>query len=344
MKKALSHSKLVAALEGDKSTPLPVWLMRQAGRYLPEYRAVRTKAGSFWALCMNPELSAEVTLQPIERFDFDAAIVFSDILTIPASMGQAVRVEEGTGPRLAMFPGSAKLGLPDRAALRPVYETLGIVRAKLPCEKALIGFAGAPWTLATYMLGENGSPGERLARARVQAKNELPALLEVLTSIVTAHLAEQVRAGADVVQIFDSWAGGLSDEEFATWVIAPTKAIVSGLSKAAPKAKVIGFPRGVKPAQCAAYVRETGVNGVSVDTATSISWAVSELANVTCQGNLDPDVLVAGGPVLDRAVESIVAAAAGHPFIFNLGHGILPETPPPHVQHLVAKVRGLSAP
>jgi uroporphyrinogen decarboxylase len=342
--KKVGRPKLLAVLEGDKARPLPVWLMRQAGRYLPEYRALRTKAGSFWTLCMNPELSAEVTLQPIERFDFDAAIVFSDILTIPAALGQIVRIEEGVGPRLAMYPGNTKLGAPDMAALGPVYETLGIVRTKLAADKALIGFAGAPWTLATYMLGENGAPGERLARARAQARSGLPALLEVLTSTVTAHLAEQVRAGADVVQIFDSWAGGLNDQEFANWVIAPTKAIVSGLAGAAPKVKIIGFPRGVTTAQYATYVRETGVHGVSIDTPTSLSWALNELPNVTCQGNLDPDVLVAGGPVLDRAIESIVAASADRPFIFNLGHGVLPETPSAHVQHLVTKVRELSAP
>jgi uroporphyrinogen decarboxylase len=321
-----------------------MWLMRQAGRYLPEYRALRAKAGSFWTLCMNPELSAEVTLQPIERFDFDAAIVFSDILTIPASLGQEVRIEDGAGPRLGMYRGCAKLGQPDEAVLKPVYEALGLVRQWLVPEKALIGFAGAPWTLATYMLGENGSPGERLARTRARAKDELPGLIERLAKAVTAHLTRQIRAGADVVQLFDSWAGGLTDQEFSDWVISPTKTIVGGLLEAEPNAKIIGFPRGVTPAQYTSYVGSTGIHGVSIDTPTSLSWALSELTDVTCQGNLDPDVLVAGGPVLDGAIEGIVATADARPFIFNLGHGVLPETPPAHVKHLVTRVRALSTP
>jgi uroporphyrinogen decarboxylase len=315
--------------------------MRQAGRYLPEYRELRAKAGSFWALCMNPELSAEVTLQPIGRFDFDAAIVFSDILTIPASFGQEVRVEEGTGPRLAAYPG---IGKRQPEVLAPVYETLARVREALAAEKALIGFAGAPWTLATYMLGENGTPGERLSRTRAGAKHVLPDLMIALTDAVTQHLVEQVRAGADVVQLFDSWAGGLSDDEFARWVVAPAKAIVAGLRQAEPDARIIGFPRGVSAAQYATYVRGTAVDGISIDTATSIHWAADELDTVTCQGNLDPDVLVAGGPVLDAAIAAIVAASADRPFIFNLGHGVLPPTPPENVAHLVKRVRDLSAP
>lgn len=338
-----SKPALVRTLNKDAVRPLPVWLMRQAGRYLPEYKALRAKAGSFWSLCMNPELAAEVTLQPIERFDFDAAIVFSDILTVPSALGQEVRIEDGAGPRLAVYPvKGVDAAIVNRGALSPVYETLKAVRVKLPAVKALIGFAGAPWTLATYMLGENGTPGERLARARAHAG--LDRLLDTLVATVSAHLTAQIEAGADVVQIFDSWAAGLSDEEFARLVIAPTRATVSFIHNRAPYAHIIGFPRGVTPAQYMAYATETGVDGVSIDTATSLGWAIDALSNVTCQGNLDPDVLVAGGPVMESAIDNIVGASAGRPFIFNLGHGVLPETPAANVARLVKRVRELSAP
>jgi uroporphyrinogen decarboxylase len=209
--------------------------------------------------------------------------------------------------------------------------------------KAVIGFAGAPWTLATYMLGENGSPGERLARTRSQASADLPGLLETLTQVVADHLAGQITAGADVVQVFDSWAGGLNDGEFADWVIAPTRSIVRSLREARKDAKIIGFPRGATQAQYIAYAGSAGVDGVSIDTAISLSWAVTAMEGVTCQGNLDPDVLVAGGPVLDRAIEAIVGASSGRPFVFNLGHGVLPGTPPAHVEHMVRRVRELSS-
>jgi uroporphyrinogen decarboxylase len=341
MKNVVERS-LIAALEGKTVRPLPIWLMRQAGRYLPEYRALRAKAGSFWALCNNPELAAEVTLQPIHRFDFDAAIVFSDILTVPASFGQAVTMEEGVGPRLAPFDTELLRGAIHRDALQPVYETLALVRGRLETDKALIGFAGAPWTLATYMLGENGTPDERERRAG--ASPHLTGLLDVLIDRVSAHLIAQLKAGANVVQLFDSWAAGLTDEEFHARVLDPTRRIVAAVRDDMPGARIIGFPRACSQKQYAAYAGETGVNGVGIDTHTSIQWAVEAMHGTTCQGNLDPELLISGGRALDAAIESIVVAAGTRPFIFNLGHGVLPQTPTAHVEHLVKRVRALSSP
>jgi uroporphyrinogen decarboxylase len=342
---ALNGIPIISALTGKPVWPLPIWLMRQAGRYLPEYRVLRAKAGSFWTMCMTPELAAEVTFQPIKRFDFDAAIIFSDILTIPAALGQQVRIEDGVGPVLMPFPGTAKL-VRDETALLPVYDALRIVRAGLAPAKALIGFAGAPWTLVSYMLGENGSPEERRNNVRaVSRKAEFHTLMNILTETVTDHLVAQANAGANIVQIFDSWAGGLRDEEFNDFVVAPTKMVVSGIRRRAPAAKVIGFPRAASHKQYMAYMRETDVDGLSIDTGTSIEWAARELGGaVTVQGNLDPEFLVVGGAALDAAAAKIVQASRGIPFIFNLGHGVLPQTPLAHVERLVKRVRKLSAP
>src|ERR1700741_52462 len=233
---ALNGIPIISALPGNPVWPLPIWLMRQAGRYLPEYRVLRAKAGSFWIMCMTPELAAEVTFQPIKRFDFDAAIIFSDILTIPAALGQQVRIEDGIGPVLMPFPGTAQL-VRDETALLPVYDALRIVRAGLAPAKALIGFAGAPWTLVSYMLGENGSPEERRNNVRaVSRKAEFHTLMNILTETVTEHLVAQANAGANIVHIFDSWAGGLRDEEFNDFVVGPTKMIVSGIRRRAPAA------------------------------------------------------------------------------------------------------------
>lgn len=342
MKKiAEPNCALLRVLKHEVVRPAPVWLMRQAGRYLPEYRALRAKAGDFWTLCSTPELAAEVTLQPIQRFDLDAAIVFSDILTIPSALGQAVRIEDGTGPRLAEFPGVARL-IDDSAqvqnALRPVYDALGIVRRELSPSKALVGFAGAPWTLATYMLGGNGTPEKRQARAKHSPV--LPDLLSLLAKWIARHLGNQLSAGSDVVQVFDSWAGGLSDTEFETLVVAPTKALVSQLRVHTPSALVIGFPRGATQGQYARYVAETRVNGLSLHTELPLEWATAHLNNVTLQGNLDPIVLVEGGDRLDRSIDAILNMTLRVPFIFNLGHGVVPETPPEHVAQLVKRVRG----
>jgi uroporphyrinogen decarboxylase len=336
---------LIAVLDKNSVSPPPLWLMRQAGRYLPEYRELRQKVGSFWTMCMTPKFAAEISLQPIDRFDFDAAIVFSDILVVPHALNQKVWFEDGVGPRLDAFPGVASLNL-DRKhwsdKLTPVYETLGQVRSKLAEDKALIGFAGGVWTLMGYMLEGRGAPSG--AVARIMAANDprgFNQLIELLCDIVAWHLGQQLKAGADAVQIFDSHAGVLSEDEFDKWVIAPTKQIVKTLRQEYPQARVIGFPRGVSRASYERYAKEVGVNALSLDTAVSLPWAVPALSgHVALQGNLDPNILVTGGAVLDAAVDAILAAARGAPFIFNLGHGVLPETPVAHVARLVAHVRG----
>ena len=294
---------------------------------------------------MTPELAVEVTLQPIRRFDLDAAIIFSDILVIPYALGQSVRFEDGIGPVLGDFPGvESLLHHPDawREKLLPVYEAIRATRGQLARQKALIGFAGAPWTLAAYMLQGRGSPDQRAAKIYgYRERPKLSRLIELLSDAVTMHLIRQFEAGADVVQIFDSWAAGLPDSEFDDWVISPAVKIVSGVRKHFPKARIIGFPRAATQRQYQNYANTTGVDGIGIDTATSMSWAADALGGkVALQGNLDPIVLIAGGDALDRAVDSIKLAAESVPLIFNLGHGVLPETPPENVARAVERVRG----
>lgn len=338
-------AKLLSVLNGELKTPPPVWLMRQAGRYLPEYQAVRAKAGSFWTMAMTPELAATVTLQPIERFGFDAAIIFSDILVVPFALGSAVTFEEGVGPRLP--PVTTLAGLERDPAvwaqkLAPAYEALRLVRGKLDRSRALLGFAGAPWTLATYMAEGGGSPDQRAAKLwGYRDPAGFAALLDLIGDCVAGHLIAQLEAGADAVQIFDSWASGLPPLQFAEWVVRPTKRIVDKVRQARPGAKIIGFPRAATLEGYDTYVRQTGVDAVSLDTAMPIRWAVQELGGrVTLQGNLDPIALIAGGKALSEAVAEILKATEGVPFVFNLGHGILPETPPEHVAQLVTQIRG----
>jgi uroporphyrinogen decarboxylase len=338
-------AKLLSVLSGELKTPPPVWLMRQAGRYLPEYQAVRAKAGSFWTMAMTPELAATVTLQPIERFGFDAAIIFSDILVVPYALGLTVTFEEGIGPRLP--PVKAIDGLERDPVvwakkLAPAYEALRLVRGKLDHSRALLGFAGAPWTLATYMAEGSGSPDQRAAKLwGYRDPTGFAVFLDLIGDCVAAHLIAQLQAGADAVQIFDSWASGLPPTQFAEWVVKPTKRIVDKVRQAKPAAKIIGFPRAATLEGYETYMRQTGVNAVSIDTATPIRWAVQELGGrTTLQGNLDPIALIAGGAALSAAVAEILKATEGVPFIFNLGHGILPETPPEHVAQLVAQIRG----
>ena len=344
MDKADKSTSLLAVLNRKLVRPAPIWLMRQAGRYLPEYQATRKQAGSFWTMCMTPDLAVEVTLQPIRRFDFNAAILFSDILVVPFALGQAVRFEDGVGPILGEFPGVKHL-VRDEAVwggkLAPIYEAMRRTRAALAPEKTMIGFAGAPWTLAAYMLEGRGSSDQRAAKlAAYRNPGEFTQLLEILADAVAWHLIQQFEAGADVVQIFDSWAGGLPANEFADWVVAPNKRVVAAVRQTIPNAPIIGFPRAATYTGYEAYTVETGVNAVSVDTAVSMRWAVEALGSrVALQGNLDPIALIAGGDALDRAVDGILSKTAGTPFIFNLGHGVLPETPLAHVAQLVARVR-----
>ena len=328
--------------------PPPIWLMRQAGRYLPEYREVREKAGGFLDLCYTPALAAEVTLQPIRRFGFDAAILFSDILVVPDALGQGVQFVEGDGPVLDPISNSTELKRldPNRTTdtFERVFETVARVRQDLPKETALIGFCGAPWTVATYMVAGRSSADQ--AAARVWAYNDpkgLSQLIDLLVETSIAYLDGQVRAGADALQIFDTWAGSLPDDQFEAWVLLPTKRIVTELKQRHPLIPIVGFPRGAGAA-AAWYLQETKVEGLGCDTAMSLV-RMRELAGIgaVVQGNLDPLLLVAGGAHMETRVRQLLDAMDGVPFIFNLGHGITPETPPENVARLVALVRGEGA-
>jgi uroporphyrinogen decarboxylase len=343
MKSERKPVAFLAPFERRTSPIAPIWMMRQAGRYLPEYRQVREKAGSFWTMCMTPDLAREVTLQPIRRFGFDAAILFSDILVIPFALGQEVRFEDGVGPRLPPLTTAAALSRDEGLwgkRLAPVYEALQAVRSELAPDKALIGFAGAPWTLAAYMLEGQGSPDQRAARlAGYRTPAEFTALLDLLADTVAWHLGRQIEAGADVVQIFDSWAGGLPLDRFDQWVVKPTTRIVKAVRAQHPEARIIGFPRATTQAGYEAYLA-TGVDAVGIDTGTSMAWAAKTLGGrVAVQGNLDPIALIAGGMALDSAIDRILGDTEGTPFIFNLGHGVLPETPLENVAQLVGRVR-----
>lgn len=338
-----SASKLVRVLEGVAEPVPPVWLMRQAGRYLPEYRALRAEAGSFWAMALTPKYAAEVTLQPIRRFGFDAAILFSDILTVPEALGQKVSFTEGEGPSLAAV-SSAK-GFDENhdhwaRYFEPVYEALRLIRADLSTETALLGFAGAPWTLATYLAAGKGGDEQKAAKLWAYRDPEgFGYLLDILAECVSFHLIRQIDAGADAVQIFDSWASGLPDTLFRQVVIEPTKKIVKAVRAARPGTRIIGFPRAATLAGYEIYVQATGADAVSLDTSAPMRWAAENLV-CALQGNLDPIALIAGGAALDRAVDEIVEAMQGRAHIFNLGHGILPETPIAHVEQLLKRIRG----
>lgn len=294
---------------------------------------------------MTPELAVEVTLQPVRRFDFDAAILFSDILVVPYALGQAVRFEENVGPVLDAFGGHDRLTADSaiwRQRLSPVYRALEQTRRELVSEKALIGFAGAPWTLAAYMLEGRGSPDQRAAKLFGYARREnFAGLLDRLIDAVAFHLIRQFEHGADAVQLFDSWAGGLPDEAFFNWVIAPTAKIVAAVRGTVSNARIIGFPRAATQSQYRRYAIETGIDCIGIDTATSMLWATEALGSeVAIQGNLDPIVLIAGGEALDRAVDGILEAGHDYSLIFNLGHGVLPETPLANVARVVERVRG----
>jgi len=332
-------------LNGTTPARPPMWLMRQAGRYLPEYREIRAEAASFLDFCYTPERAAEATLQPIERFGFDAAILFSDILVVPDALGQGVRFAEGEGPRLDPVISSDDLSILkpriDLDHLAPVFETVRIVRAALADDKALIGFCGAPWTVATYMIAGRGTPDQKPARMfAYREPRAMQALIDRLVEASVDYLVAQFEAGVDCVQIFDSWAGVLPKPEFDRWCLKPAQAIVEKVRARVPGAPIIGFPRGAST-ELTEFARLTGVNAVGVDTAVDMAAAAASVpAGVAVQGNLDPFALIAGGETLDRAVDYILASAKGRPHIFNLGHGILPETPIEHVERLVERVRG----
>jgi uroporphyrinogen decarboxylase len=338
------NKPIVDVLSGNARTPPPVWLMRQAGRYLPEYRALREKAGGFLDLVYNPELAAEVTLQPVRRFGFDAAILFSDILVVPHALGQSVAFAAGEGPVLEPIKDRTDFERLtsdiDHAIVAPVYETIRRVKAALPASVALLGFCGAPWTVATYMIAGRGTADQ--APARLFAYRDAAAfdvLMDVLVEASASYLVRQLQAGADAVQIFDTWAGVLPPAEFARWCIAPTRRIVTMVRLQMPGAKIIGFPRGAG-SQLPRYVTETGVDAAGLDWMIDKDFARENVQSaVPVQGNLDPLVLLAGGVALDRAVDAVMEAFADAPFIFNLGHGILPETPIAHVEQLLERIR-----
>lgn len=340
-----SEKPLLRALAGETLAVPPIWLMRQAGRYLREYRALREKAPNFLTFCLTPELAAEATLQPIRRFGFDAAIVFADILVVPHALGQRVAFREGEGPVLAALSGEADVRAlePERVAERtaPVQETLRLVRRVLAPTIALIGFAGAPWTVATYMV-EGGSSRD-FARTKRWASDDpagFAGLIDCLVSATSSYLVGQIEAGAEVVQLFDSWAGVLPEPEFQRWVIEPTQRITRAVKRRHPDVPIIGFPRGAG-ALYERYAIEAGVDAVSLDAMVTLDWARERLqSRCPVQGNLDPQLLLAGGSAMVDATHAILAAFRGGPFVFNLGHGILPETPPDQVAELVKLVRG----
>lgn len=336
---------LLQVLHGERQTIPPVWMMRQAGRYLPEYRAVRQKAGGFLDLCFSPELAAEVTLQPIRRFGFDAAILFSDILVIPHALGRKVSFVAGEGPKLDPIDDPETIAnLPleaDQKILSPIYETVARAKSGLLPNVTLLGFCGAPWTVATYMIAGEGTPDQ--APARVFAYGFPDAFAELIDRIADAsisYLVQQLKAGADAVQIFDTWAGILPPEEFHRWSVLPTKKIVAGVRKDIPEAKIIGFPRGAGSI-LPVYTRETNVDAIGLDWMIDKKFARENVQSLKpVQGNLDPLALLAGGAALDRGVDAVLEAFAAGPLIFNLGHGILPETPVAHVEQMLKRVRG----
>jgi len=339
-----STKPLLDTVLGRRGDRLPIWIMRQAGRYLPEYRALRAKAGSFLDLCYNPELAAEVTLQPLKRFDLDAAILFSDILVIPDALGQKVRFETGEGPRLEPLTVERIATLDLEGAhegLAPIIDTVRRVKAGLAPDKTLIGFCGSPWTVATYMIGGQGSSDQAAARTFALTQPAAFArLLDVLVQASIEYLAAQMRAGADVVQLFESWAMNLDEVAFRDWVIEPNRRIVEGLRREIPDAPVIGFPRGAA-GNLPAYAKATGVNLLGLDYGMPLSFAEQLPPGLGVQGNLDPLRLLAGGEQMEARAEQIVTAFRNRPHIFNLGHGIVPETPIGNVERLIARVRSL---
>ncbi|MFN3371154.1 MAG: uroporphyrinogen decarboxylase [Sphingomonadaceae bacterium] len=336
------QAPFLQVLAGATLSPPPVWMMRQAGRYLPEYRELRARKGSFLALCLDPEAACEITLQPLRRFPrIDAAILFSDILIVPMAMGQGLAFTEGEGPRLSPPLAGAPLDAlrPDRSAYAQVWETVRLVRAALPADKALIGFAGSPWTVSTYMVAGQGSKEQAEARLMALADpGRFAALIDAIVADTLDYLVGQAEAGAQALMLFDSWSGSLPPAEFERWVIAPTARLVEGLRQRAPGIPVIGFPRGAGH-KAPAYARETGVTAMAIDESTDLAWvAANTPESLPLQGNLDPLALKAGGAALDAALARVLDAMAGRPHVLNLGHGIDRFTPIAHVEQLMAAI------
>jgi uroporphyrinogen decarboxylase len=336
--------KLLRVLEGRHEVIPPIWLMRQAGRYLPEYRATREKAGGFLDLCFNPKLAAEVTLQPIRRFGFDAAILFSDILVVALALGRKVEFLAGEGPKLEPLSDPDALSemreVADHNVLAPIYETVRQVKALLDDRTALIGFCGAPWTVATYIVAGQATPDQAPARLFAHRDPEsFSWLIDRLVDASIEYLVGQLQAGVDCVQIFDTWAGVLGPDQFGRWCIGPTQKIVEGVRRRVPRAKIIGFPRGAG-AMALPYVEMTAVSAIGIDWTFERSIARDALqSRVPVQGNADPLALLAGGAALDREVDDVMRHLGDGPLIFNLGHGILPDTPIAHVERMLKRIR-----
>ncbi len=340
----MTEKPLIETLRGHIAPRPPIWFMRQAGRYLPEYRELRAKADGFLDLCYTPKLATEVTLQPVRRFDIDAAILFSDILVVADALGQTVEFKEGEGPVLDPVDAEAIDRLDSgriENKLSPVFETVSSVRAALAPEKALIGFCGAPWTVATYMIGGRGSSDQALAKQFALSQPEaFGRLIDKLVDASITYLSAQFAAGVDTVQIFESWAQNLDEDLFRHWVTEPNRRIVEGVRAKKPDALIIGFPRGAA-GNLVGFVNKTGFDAIGLDYAVPLGYAAAAFdKSLPLQGNLEPQRLVAGGAQLDRRIDEIIAAFVDRPHVFNLGHGIVPETPIAHVEQMIARVRG----
>ncbi len=341
---------ILRALAGETLATPPIWMMRQAGRYLPEYRATRAQAGDFLKLCYTPDLAAEVTLQPIRRFGFDAAILFADILLLPQAMGADLWFETGEGPRLSTISTMAgvKALKPADAVhdhLAPVYETVRILARELPRETTLIGFAGAPWTVATYMIAGRGTPDQAPAHAmKATDRASFTALIEAITAATIEYLSMQVQAGAEVVKLFDSWAGSLKGQDFTDFAISPTASIIAALKARHPRIPIIAFPREARQGYVG-FAKATGADCVALDNSVSAEWAATNVQTDGCvQGNLAPDHMVTGGQFLVDETRRIVRAFSTGPHIFNLGHGITPEANPDNVSLMIETVRAAKSP
>jgi len=337
---------ILRALAGETQAIPPIWMMRQAGRYLPEYRATRAQAGDFLSLCYTPELAAEVTLQPIRRYAFDAAILFADILLLPQALGADLWFETGEGPRLSTTTSAAdlaRLGSKDdiHTRLAPVYETVRILASALPRETTLIGFAGAPWTVATYMIAGRGTPDQGPAhRLKAGDRATFAALIDLLTEATVEYLSAQVAAGAEVVKLFDSWAGSLKGQDFRDFAVEPARRIIAALKARHPHLPIIAFPREAGEGYIG-FAHATGADCVALDNSVSAEWAAANVQKDGCvQGNLDPALLVTGGAALVEGTRAVVRAFAGGPHIFNLGHGITPDADPDNVHRMIEAVRG----
>lgn len=329
-------------MKGENLSPPPVWMMRQAGRYLPEYRKTREKAGSFLNLCYTPALAAEVTLQPVRRFGFDAAILFSDILVVPHALGRDLRFEEGRGPLMTPVTEKEIAALDTEGVierLAPSFETIARVRVALDEETAMIGFCGAPWTVATYMIAGHGTPDQAPSRLFFYLHPQaMQTLLACLADVSADYLIEQINAGADMVQIFDSWAGVLDQPSFETLCVAPVRRMVKRIRQVHPEVPIIGFPRGAGLLY-ADYAEKTGVTALGLDWSVPLSFAAALQKKTAVQGNLDPLRLAAGGSALDEGIDDILTQLGDGPLVFNLGHGITPDTPVRHVEQMVKRVR-----